>query len=250
MPTQCLLLSNSSFSTSQYLAPWKAAIEFFFKSRNSGKNILFVPYAVITLPWNDYLSKVTAGLPELTIKSIHSEEDPMKAVNDADGFIIGGGNTFNLLYHLATNKVLDAIAKKVTSGTPYVGWSAGSNVATPDIGTTNDMPVIWPPCYTALNLVPFNINPHYTTVKPPGGESRDDRLNEAASAAKRRIVALAEGTGILVDDSTYTIVKAPGDLVPPGHVYQVKVWKSTDDSYTVTEVQLNDESGTPLNPYL
>ena len=252
MTIRCLLLSNSSFPDFYYLQPWKSAIQAFFKKNGAGKNILFVPYAAVSLPWDLYESKVSEALSELVIKSIHKESNLSSAIESADGIIIGGGNSFNLLNELQKNGVLTLIGAKVRSGTPYVGWSAGSNVATPDIATTNDMPIIWPSSYAALNLVPFNINPHYNNWKPPhhAGESRDERLKEAVIVKKRSIVALSEGTAIQVIDSAYNVFAAPTEFTPPGHVNQVKVWKPRDDSFVVVDVPLNGESEAPLNPFL
>lgn len=252
MSIRCLLLSNSSFPDFDYLLPWKSTIQSFFKKNGAGKSILFIPYAPIRISYDNIVAMVSSALPELVIKSIHNETDLPKAIEEADGILVSGGNTFNLLYKLEKNNLVDLIAAKVRSGTPYVGWSAGSNVAAPDIGTTNDMPVIWPSTDAALNLVPFNINPHYNNWRPPGhaGETRDDRLEEAVIVKKRPIVALSEGTAIHVIDSTFNVLTAPSQFTPPGHLNQVKVWKPQDDSFIVVDVPLNGESEVLLNPFL
>lgn len=253
MAIKCLLMSNSSFPTYEYLMPWRAIITRFFKENGGGKNIIFIPYAVIQLTYDKYLSNVSSALSDLTIKSIHNEPNLTDAIEKADGIIIGGGNTFHLKLELEKAGILNAITNKVQSGTPYVGWSAGSNIATPDIGTTNDMPVVWPSSELALNLVPFNINPHYSNWKPPAyaGEGRDDRLEEAVLVKKRTIVALSEGTAVRVNDSNYGVFLCPKEFEPPQHESKVKVWKPTNDNtFTVTEVPLSYENETPLNPFL
>ncbi|CAG2121229.1 unnamed protein product, partial [Medioppia subpectinata] len=120
--------------------------------------------------------------------------------------------------------LLDAIRKRVlVDGVPYVGWSAGSNVAAPDIGTTNDMPIIWPQSDSALRLVDYNINPHYNEWKPDGhqGETRSDRLNECVVVKKRPIVAISEGVAIQVEGDRHTVI-APKSL--SAHQRYIKIW--------------------------
>lgn len=217
----------------------------------------YLTYQGVTFGWDDYTNKVRAALTDFTVEGLHEVADMKQAIADTDAIIIGGGNTFHLLYTLQKHDVMDAIRERVKKGAPYVGWSAGSNVATPDIGTTNDMPVIWPSTDKALGLVPFNINPHYNEWKAPNsqGESRSDRLNEAVVVRRRPIVALAEGTGILTEEDPpkYLIMKVPLSVLPAGTQLQVKVWLPTDDEakFKVTNVPLGDGNETVLlNPYL
>lgn len=132
------------------------------------------------------------------------------------------------------------------SRVPYIGWSAGSNVAGPDIGTTNDMPIIWPPSDRALALVPYNLNPHYNEWKPPNykGEGRIDRLNECVLVKRRPIVAFAEGVGIRVTEGRHQLV-APK---LPEHCFEggcdrrcVKVWTRTGEQTEIVEVPLDTD---------
>ncbi|HEY1991983.1 MAG TPA: dipeptidase PepE, partial [Gammaproteobacteria bacterium] len=114
------------------------------------------------------------------VTGLHDAADPVAAVRSAAAVAVAGGNTFRLLQLIQSQGLLQPLRERVQAGMPYIGWSAGSNLACPTIRTTNDMPIIWPSSYEALDLVPFQINPHYTESLPPEhqGESRDDRLKE------------------------------------------------------------------------
>ncbi|XP_047480110.1 alpha-aspartyl dipeptidase-like [Penaeus chinensis] len=176
-----LLLSNSTVHGTGYLE-WAAQhIQDFLKSKQV-KRVLFVPYALRTM--DNYTEtarkKFTAWGFELD--GIHTTADPVAAVNDAEAIFIGGGNTFQLLKGLYDNKLIEPIRKRVLKdGVPYIGSSAGTNVSTVSINTTNDMPIIFPPSFDALALVPFNINPHYIDANPGSthmGETREERINQ------------------------------------------------------------------------
>jgi dipeptidase E len=159
---------------------------------------LFIPYAGVTLSWDTYEAKVKERFNEVghDVVSIHQFADPVKAVEQAEAIVVGGGNTWNLLRTIRDNKLIEPIRKKVLSGTKYIGWSAGSNMACPSIKTTNDMPIIDPLGFDAFDLIPFQINPHYLDKNPDGhgGETREDRIlefleiNQAAT-----VVGLREG---------------------------------------------------------
>ena len=139
------------------------------------------------------------------IISIHHFTDPVEAVKMASAIIVGGGNTWKLLKMIRDNNLIDIVKQKVTGGTPYIGWSAGANVACPTIKTTNDMPVVEPDSFDAFNLVPFQINPHYTDVNLPGhaGETREQRIEEFIEANPGIYVAgLREGTMLLRENET------------------------------------------------
>jgi len=121
---------------------------------------------------------------------------------------VGGGNTWNLLKTIQENKLIDAVREKVLSGIPYIGWSAGSNVACPTLKTTNDMPVIEPVTFNAFNLVPFQINPHYLDVNPSGhaGETREQRIEEFIEINRDvYVVGLREGTMLVIEDKKISL---------------------------------------------
>ncbi|UAA40459.1 dipeptidase PepE [Paraneptunicella aestuarii] len=201
-----LLLSSSRAGQSGYLETAREAI---YQHTSQCKNIVFIPYAGVTINHDEYTAMVQNALPELSIRGIHTWEKPLSAIREADAIFIGGGNTFNLLYSLYRYDLVDAIKEKVQDGALYVGWSAGSNVAGKTIRTTNDMPIIEPPSFTALNLVPFQINPHFTNYQPPGhnGETRTDRLNEFMILnPDTPVLAIPEGTGLLVEQGKYEII--------------------------------------------
>jgi dipeptidase E len=200
MPDQrLLLLSNSRNYQKGYLEHAGAAIRDFLGADVT--RILFVPYAGVTVAWDAYEKTVAGRFGELgyEIRSIHREKDPVRAVGEARAVAVGGGNTFHLLKSLYDAGVMDALRARVRAGAPYMGWSAGSNVACPTIRTTNDMPIVQPPSFDALGLVPFQINPHYTDGVIPRhqGETRADRIAEFIEANPGVwVVGLPEG-GIL-----------------------------------------------------
>ena len=136
-------------------------------------------------------------------------DDPAAAVREAQAIAVGGGNTFRLLELLYEKKLLDPIRHRVNAGIPYVGWSAGSNVACPTIRTTNDMPIAEPPSLKALNLVPFQVNPHFTDAVIPnhGGETRSERLQEFLEANPAMpVLALREGSTLRVEGESWSLL--------------------------------------------
>ena len=143
------------------------------------------------------------------LESVHDASDPHLAVRSAEAIAVGGGNTFHLLRGLYGAELLEAIRARVSDGAPYIGWSAGSNVACPTIKTTNDMPIVEPPSFRALDLVPFQINPHYTDEQPTGhaGETRDERLAEFVEANEGiYVVGLREGTMLRIEDASISLL--------------------------------------------
>jgi dipeptidase E len=203
-----LLLSSSRENQSGYL---EHALPMIKEHLGPIKELLFIPYAGVTISYDEYTDMVQNALTPLGIKvtGIHSFTDPVKAVNDAEAVAVGGGNTFRLLHQLYENKLISSIQSKVEQGMPYIGWSAGSNVAGLSIRTTNDMPIIEPESFNALGLVGFQINPHYTDYNPPGhnGETRAQRLAEfMVLDPKMPIIAIVEGTALQRQGDTLTLI--------------------------------------------
>ncbi|MDH8700713.1 dipeptidase E [Dysgonomonadaceae bacterium PH5-43] len=174
-----LLLSNSTNPGEEYLGWAKEHIKNFIGEATTA---VFIPYAAVTLTYDEYEAKVDKVFSEFGCKvtSIHHAWSPLQAIKEAEMIIIGGGNTWRLVQQMRELDLLSAIKTKVSNGTPYIGWSAGSNVACPTMKTTNDMPIVDPRGMNTLNLIPFQINPHYLDAHPAGhgGETREDRIKE------------------------------------------------------------------------
>lgn len=175
---------------------------------------VFIPYAAVTFPFDEYEEKVNERFNEIghSVVGIHHFDDPVQAVKDAEAIVVGGGNTWQLVRMMRDNKIIEAIREKVLNGTKYIGWSAGSNVACPTIRTTNDMPIIDPLGFDVLNLIPFQINPHYLDANPDGhaGETREQRIQEFIEInPETHVVGLREGTMLRIHDKE---VKLIGDL--------------------------------------
>ncbi|MBX3042771.1 MAG: dipeptidase PepE [Candidatus Kapabacteria bacterium] len=203
-----LLLSNSTTQGYTYLEHAFDTIKSYFG--NGVKKIAFVPYAGVTINWDEYTKKVADVFSNLgyEIISVHTG-DAKEIINSADGIAVGGGNTFNLLKTVYDNDLKDLIKSKVIVGMPYIGWSAGSNLACPTIRTTNDMPIVEPPTFNALNLIPFQINPHYLDAHPDGhhGETREQRLLEFLEANKNMyVVGLREGSSLQFVDNKLSLI--------------------------------------------
>lgn len=231
-----LLLSNSTNAGEQYLE-WPREFLKNFYHRFQVKEILFIPYAGVNLSdeslqksFDVYEQKVAQVFVELgfTIRSIHKFENPLKAVKEAEAIAVGGGNTFHLVYMMHRTGVMKAVRERVLQGIPYAGWSAGANVACPTMKTTNDMPIIEPDSFHCLNLIPFQINPHYIDTHPPGfaGETRQQRIAEFLAINRDvRVVGLREGTLLEIHGEEITLKggkpltvleygKAPLDYTP------------------------------------
>ncbi|HRN38572.1 MAG TPA: dipeptidase PepE, partial [Flavobacteriales bacterium] len=191
-----LLLSNSTMPGEAFLGWGREHIAQFL---GAPKRIAFVPFAAVTTSMDDYAARTSAIFAELghELFSLHAEQEKVKALATADAVLVGGGNSFQLVRMLYGTELMRAIRVRVMGGLPYMGWSAGSNVACPTIMTTNDMPITEVPTLRAMGLVPFQINPHYTEATIPGqdGESRDQRIAEYLEVNRKAVVAgLREGT--------------------------------------------------------
>ena len=191
-----LLLSNSRNPGGEYLAH---AMEAFAALLAGHASAWFVPFAGVTVPWDDYTRTVQAALTPLGVHvtGAHIAARP----GPEDAILVGGGNTFQLLHECRQRGLLDVIRDRVRGGTPYAGWSAGANLACPTICTTNDMPIVDPGGFDALDLLAFQINPHFTNALPAGhqGETREQRLTEFVTANPDvYVLGLPEGDWLTV----------------------------------------------------
>ncbi len=199
MKRKLLLISNSTNAGEDYLG-WPRKFIKEFLEKNNVEKILFIPYAGVNLStegvsqsFDVYEQRVASVFRELgvSLHSIHHESDPVAAVRSAKAIAVGGGNTFHLVKMMHDTGIMEVIRERALSGIPYMGWSAGANVACPTMKTTNDMPISEPSSFDCLNLVPFQINPHYLDANPAGhgGETREQRINEFLVINKEITVA-------------------------------------------------------------
>ncbi|WP_315786088.1 dipeptidase PepE [Fischerella sp. JS2] len=209
MKKRLLLLSNSTNIGESYL--FYALQEIIKFLGESVQKILFIPFAGVTLTYDEYTERVGKIFKNLDyqIESIYGSEKYHELIAKAEAIVVGGGNTFHLAHWLHKSRVIEIIREKVNHGTPYIGWSAGSNVACPTIKTTNDMPIIEPINFSGLNLVPFQINPHYTDAVIPNhnGESREKRIKEFLVVNPDiYVVGLKEGTMLNIEGSSMKLI--------------------------------------------
>lgn len=203
-----LLISNSTNPGEPYLDYPKNNIRKFLG--NKPVKALFIPYAAVTFSYDAYEEKVSERFREIghDIVSIHHFSNPQDAVQNAQAIVVGGGNTWKLLKTIRDNNLVNIIREKILAGTPYIGWSAGSNVACPTIRTTNDMPVVEPDSFNSFNLIPFQINPHYLDANPAGhaGETREQRIEEFIEInPDLYVVGLREGTMLTLEDNRLSL---------------------------------------------
>ena len=205
-----LLISSSKAAGYEYLAYPKPYIMDFLGGQRI--KIAFVPFAGVKQSYENltgyeaYEKKVQVALDAMgyDVVSVHHHDDPGKTFRQTDAILVGGGSTWNLLKEVQERGMVDIIRDRVLNDNiPYLGWSAGANLACPTIRTTNDMPIIEPPSFDALNFIPFQINPHYLDANPEGhfGESRETRINEFIELNRDIYVAgLREGMMFRIED--------------------------------------------------
>ncbi|XP_035994810.1 alpha-aspartyl dipeptidase isoform X1 [Fundulus heteroclitus] len=209
MKRRLLLVSNSTLHGSGYLDHCQQHISSFFGK--NVKRVLFVPYALHDRDAYTKTARNKFKTLGYEVDGIHEATDPVEAVRKAEGIFIGGGNTFRLLKSLYDNNVVAEIRKRVMEdGVPYMGSSAGTNVATISINTTNDMPIVFPPTFSAIGLVPFNINPHYLDPDPNSrhmGETREQRITQYHEEPDTPcVLGLREGSLLLVEGNKATLL--------------------------------------------
>ncbi|HYF70350.1 MAG TPA: dipeptidase PepE [Ohtaekwangia sp.] len=204
-----LLLSNSTIPGTTFFSWPRPLVKEMLGEKP--KNLVFIPYAAVNFAMDEYEDIVRQAFNEMnySIFSIHRVSNKLKAIESADGIVVGGGNTFALLSRVYADNLMELIGLKVEAGTPYVGWSAGANLACPTIKTTNDMPIIQPPSLNALGFIPFQINAHYHELKfeNQGGETRKERLQEFLIMNPTvKVVGLPEGMALRREDGKLTLL--------------------------------------------
>ncbi len=201
------------------------------------KTILFIPFARPGgISHEEYTSKVATAFAKINkeVKGIHEFEDFSTAITNAEGIFTGGGNTFLLVTQLYKNKIMTVLAETVKSGIPYLGTSAGSNICGLTMQTTNDMPIIYPPSFVTLGLIPFNLNPHYLDPDLQSkhmGETRETRINEFHAFNNVPVLGLREGSWLEVKDNKTTLKgNLTARLFMPNQT-PVEIESETDLSY-------------------
>jgi dipeptidase E len=218
-----ILLGSGGFRTPERIALLTGLLREHFQG---AKRVLFIPYALAD--HDGYVLKLTElGLNAgYDLDGIHRHVDPQRAVAEAEAVYVGGGNTFRLVDALYRFNLIDPIRQRVQSGMPFFGVSAGANVACPTMKTTNDMPIVMPPSFETLGLVPFQINPHYfgggffikqgEDFVAHFGETRDDRLREFHEMNQTPVVGLWEGGVLRMYDGGIELLGAPARIFRPG----------------------------------
>ena len=175
------------------------------------EELLFIPYARPSgISYDEYTSNVQKAFDniQITVKGIHEFENPQQAILNAQGIFTGGGNTFELVNQLYKNEVIDVLKTVLESGTPYLGTSAGSNICGVTMMNTNDMPIVYPPSFDTLAMIPFNINAHYLDPDPNSthmGETRETRIKEFHVFNDTPVLGLREGSWLEVRGEQITL---------------------------------------------
>lgn len=212
MSKKLIIASTSTIHGSGYLEYLLPALEILYETAST---IIFIPYArpggISHEQYTEIAAKAFHKIGK-TIIGLHTFKNPIEAIENAEGIFTGGGNTFVLVHQLYKTEVLPILRKKIFEGTPYLGTSAGSNICGLTMQTTNDMPIVYPPSFKTLGVIPFNINPHYLdpiTGSTHMGETREMRIKEFHAYNQIPVVGLREGSWLEVQDKTITLKGAP-----------------------------------------
>ncbi|PVW17023.1 dipeptidase PepE [Marixanthomonas spongiae] len=203
-----IVASTSTIYSGSYLDYLTEALAELFSETDE---ILFIPYARPGgISHDEYTQKASEAFKKLNKKivGLHSFQDPVKAIKEATGIFTGGGNTFVLVNALHKNQVMQPLREVIFNGTPYLGTSAGSNICGVSMKTTNDMPIVYPPSFKTLGVIPFNVNPHYLDPDPNSehmGETRETRIKEFHTQNDIPVVGLREGSWLRVKDSSIVL---------------------------------------------
>lgn len=230
-----IIASTSTLHNGSYLEYLLSELTIHFENTNE---IIFIPFARPSgISHDEYTNKVREAFSKInkTVKGLHEFENPIEAIENAKGIFTGGGNTFLLVSELYRTKVIDALEQKLKTGTPYLGTSAGSNICGLTMGTTNDMPIVYPPSFRTLRMVPFNINPHYLDPDNNSthmGETRETRINEFHKFNPQPVIGLREGSWLDVKGNNiilkgnltarwFVTGKDPIELEPETNIFEI-----------------------------
>ena len=203
-----IIASTSTVHGSSYLAYLIPILKIHF---NNVKELLFIPYARPGgISYDEYTAIANSAFSKMgiNVRGIHEFEDPNKAIKKSEAIFIGGGNTFELVNQIYKNNVLSTLKEVIYEGTPYLGTSAGSNICGVNMRNTNDMPIVYPPSFTTLECIPFNINAHYLDPIEGSthmGETRETRIKEFHVFNETPVLGLREGSWLEVLDNTITL---------------------------------------------
>lgn len=231
-----LLLSNSATHARPYLSHALEAIAAHLSGR---KRLLFVPQALAD--HDGYTATVAGAMRPIgvSVEGLHRYSDPASAISSAEAVFVGGGNTFRLLRSLRRAGLLGLLRDRVRAGLTYLGSSAGTNLACPTIRTTNDMPILDPEGFDALDLVPFQINPHYLDPDPRSthqGETRAQRLTEFCEENDVPVLAMREGAWLQVGGDTAALGGTGGAVLFRHGRQPAEIATGTDVSWLLTEM--------------
>jgi len=202
---RALLISNSTVYGRGYLDHVEAEIRTFL---GSAQRVLFFPFALYDRDAYTATAKTRFRAMAYSLESVHEAKNPREATEKTDAIFIGGGNTFRLLKALEDLDLIEPIRRKVSSEAPYIGSSAGSNVAGPTIKTTKDMPIVQPRSFDSLGLVPFQISPHYLDSDPASthmGETQEERILQFLEENDTPVVGMREGAWLVVENRLVTL---------------------------------------------
>ncbi|MBT8244066.1 MAG: dipeptidase PepE [Winogradskyella sp.] len=203
-----IIASTSTIHGSGYLEYLTPILETHFKGVSE---IIFIPYARPGgISHDEYTAIAKKAFAKINIKIIglHEYKNPVEAITKTKGIFTGGGNTFVLVNQLYKNKIIKPLKEAIENGTPYLGTSAGSNICGLTINTTNDMPIVYPPSFKTLGIVPFNINPHYLDPingSTHMGETRETRIKEFHQFNTQPVIGLREGSWIEIKNKSITL---------------------------------------------
>jgi dipeptidase E len=203
--SRVLLISNSTVYGRGYLDHVESEIRSFL---GSAQRVLFFPFALYDRDAYTATAKRRFDAMGYSLESVHQAKNPHRSLEETDAIFVGGGNTFRLLKALEDLDAMEPIRRKVRSGTPYIGSSAGSNVAGPTIKTTKDMPIVQPRSFESLGLVPFQISPHYLDPDPNShhmGETQEERILQFLEENDTSVVGIREGAWLLVEGCSVTL---------------------------------------------